>query len=626
MLRFAARVAVVLAGSALTLLVPAAPAGAHAYLVKSSPGDGAVLTTAPEVLTLSFTESVELSATHIEIVDGDGRRLAPTSINTRSAVGDTESPMDVVVGLPTLPANTYHITWRTLSSDDLHATTGNLVIGVQRQVAAATRPPGPSGPAPLETLLRGLVLLGLSTALGGVAMALLARGGGPVRLALTDVAVSGAVLAAIAAPAQLWSQVSGVPAGLLWQQVTSGRWLLREAGLLGLVAGIVWLRLALRRRAAVPAAGTAVVAVAAVAAAAGTELLGHAFGPAAFSVAVGSLHVLAAGAWAGSVVAVAVASVPALKAGAGRGPAVAGLLRSFTVLAITGVTILAVTGLLMTGVQVATVDALVTTPYGLLLLAKVVAVAIAGLVGLSTARRLQGGDEPSWRRLTTEATALVLVLGLAGALASAGPARGPRFASSPALAVVPQSAGQVADLVDTLAVRPNVPGRNVITITVADTRRPALAPVTGVSVLLRSPEDARTVHPVVRSADGGWAVTVDDIAAPGEWSIAVTVQRDGLAPVTDVHAWVVGSGSPPAGPTFSAAPMRPATTWLAVGAGLVGLAVAGAAFWRRRRRASSPVAVPDVVAETAGTVPADPAAGDDRQEAEPLAGAAQATP
>jgi copper transport protein len=621
MTRIAARVVVILIGLVLAVLVPAAPAGAHAYLVKSSPGDGAVLDAAPALLTLSFTESVELSATHIDIVDGDGRRFAVTSITTRSTEGDTESPMDVLAGLPPLPANTYHVTWRTVSSDDLHATTGNLVIGVQRQVAAATRPPGPGGPSPLETLLRGLVLLGLSTAIGGVAMALLAGGTAPaLRPALSDVAASGAVLASVAAPAQLWSQVSGVSGGLLWQQATSGRWLLREAGLLGLVAGMLWLRAALRRHSAMPAGPAAVVAAAAGAAALGTELLGHAFGTAVFSIVVGSLHILAAGAWAGGVIAVALAFVPALRAGDDRS-SLAALLRSFAVLAVAAVTTLAVTGLLMTGAQVATVDALLSTPYGLLLLAKVAAVIVAGLLGLRTARRLRGAGPVPWRRLTAEATTLVIVLGLAGALASAGPARGPRFATGPELPVVPQVTGQVADLVDTLMVRPNLPGRNVITITVADTRRPALAPITGVSVILRSPDGAQAVHPVVRAADGGWAVTVDDITASGQWSIAVTVQRDGLAPVTDVHPWVVGSDTSAAAPTFSAAPLRTMTTWLALAAGLAGLAAAGLVF-RRRRRAPAPV--PDATGGTGDDAePDDPETIDMAEDEEPLAGAAR---
>src|SRR5689334_13243625 len=131
-----------LLGVVIALLLPPAPASAHAYLVRSAPGDGSVLDRSPEALTLSFTESVEREATHVDIVDGDGRRFAPTSIVVHG--GDTESPSEVVVGLPSLPPNTYHITWRTLSSDDLHATTGNLVRGVQRAVAAAKVPSGPA--------------------------------------------------------------------------------------------------------------------------------------------------------------------------------------------------------------------------------------------------------------------------------------------------------------------------------------------------------------------------------------------------------------------------------------------------------------------------------------------------
>jgi copper transport protein len=216
----------------------------------------------------------------------------------------------------------------------------------------------------------------------------------------------------------------------------------------------------------------------------------------------------------------------------------------------------------------------------------------------------------------------VLVLGLAGALASAGPARGPRFATGPELPVVPQVTGQVSDLIDTLALRPNLPGRNVITITVADTRRPALGPITGVSVILRSPDGVQTVHPVVRAADGGWAVTVDDIRAAGQWTVAVTVQRDGLAPVTDSHPWVVGSDQAAVEPTWSAAPLRTTMAWLAFAAGLIGLAAVGAAR-RRRRGPSGPAPAPDAPVEPGRSGPADLETGhttdEDQHPAEPAA-------
>ena len=119
-----------------------------------------------------------------------------------------------------------------------------------------------------------------------------------------------------------------------------------------------------------------------------------------------------------------------------------------------------------------------------------------------------------------------------------------------------------------------------MSVTVNDTRRPALAPVGGVSVLLRAPDGRYVVHPATRAADGQWVAMTDDIDTAGAWHVAVTVQRPGLPPVTDTHAWGVGGG--PA-PTVSAAPLRPLTTTLAV---LLGAAVsiAGGVWWMRRRR------------------------------------------
>jgi copper transport protein len=131
MRRLVSRVAVALfLGVLATMSVPA-PASAHAYLATSAPADGTVLDRAPEVLVLSFTEHVELPSTQMDIVDGDGRHWAITGLVLRpggspdgAAETGTESPVEIVAALPALPANTYHVAWRTLSSDDLHPTTG----------------------------------------------------------------------------------------------------------------------------------------------------------------------------------------------------------------------------------------------------------------------------------------------------------------------------------------------------------------------------------------------------------------------------------------------------------------------------------------------------------------------
>jgi copper transport protein len=588
-------VAVIIGALAPLVMTPTA-ASAHAYLARSAPSDGAVLDHAPELLTLSFTERVEMSATHVDIVDGDGQRYAPTSVTLRQGsnggaalASGTETAVDVVVGLPKLPANVYHVTWSTLSSDDLHTTSGNLVIGVQRSVPTAGRAAGPGGPVPLETTLRGLGLLGLSVLLGGAALALLLAGRVPdLRRRLLDVAATGGALALISTPGQLVAQVyagTGGTGGLLAREAVSGRWLARELGLLALTAAVFWARAGLRSRepATATTAGAAIVlgGAGAVATAVGTALLGHRTGG-AILVAT-SVHVLAAGAWAGSVLAAALAFVPVLRSGSDRGAQVVALLRAFAALAVGAVVSLAVTGLLMTGAQVASVDALLTTPYGLLLLAKVAAIGVAGLLGLRTARRLRGGDSAvPVRGLIAEAAALVAVLGLAGALASAGPARGPRFETGTAVKITPQVSGQAADLVDTVAIRPNVPGRNVITITIADTRRPALAPIGAVSVILRAPDGTQTVRPVTRAPDGSWAVSTDDIRAAGDWRVSVTVLRDGLPTVTDAHDWGVAGARTGADAVVSSAPLKPVVTVLAVV--LAVGSVVGASLWYRRRR------------------------------------------
>lgn len=589
----------VVAGVLVSLLAPCGPASAHAYLATSAPADGAVLTQAPDVLTLNFTERVELRATTLDIVDGDGRRYVPTSLTLRTspeaggAATGTETPVTVVAGLPRLPPNVYHVRWHTLSSDDLHSTTGNLVIGVQRTVTAAAATTD-GAPAPAEAVLRGLGISGLSVLLGGALLAALAGSATALVRRLRVVAAGGGLLAAVVAPVQLYAQMSAagpVAGALLRSELLSGRWLAYELGLAGLTAAVL-------ARAPMRTVGPMAVG-AALSAAVGAALLGHAGAGSPLTVGVTAIHVLAAGGWAGSVVAAALALVPLTRSAVEWRPAAGRLLRAFGVVAAGCVTALAITGLLLTGNQIATVDGLLTTAYGLLLLAKLTLSAAAGVLGLRTSRRLRAGRSGGVlpvRSLAAEGVVLVAVLGLAGLISSAAPPDGPRFQTA-GITAAPQVSGQAADLVDAVSVRPNVPGRNVVTATVADTRRPALAPVTGVSAMLLSPDGTRTVHPLTRSADGSWTLVTDDVRTPGRWRIAVTVLRPGVAAVTDTHDWGVTDGTS-ARVVVSAAPLR--TPAAAAAAGLTVLAAAGSCWaagraLRRRRACTAPADRPAVV-------------------------------
>ena len=322
---------------------------------------------------------------------------------------------------------------------------------------------------------------------------------------------AGGILAVAAIPVQLLVQTSSGSGKFLVQQATSGRWLMRELGLAALLAAVLWARRGLPHRVAPVAIGLG--AVGAVLTATGTALLGHPAGSPLTTALVGTVHVLAAGGWAGSLVAGVAALIPVLRTDPEQ---VRPLLRAFAALAAGCLALLTVTGLLMVGVQVSTVDALLTSPYGLLLLGKVSAVLVAGLFGLRTYRRLRRSVPVPRRGLIAEAVVLVLVLVLAGALAAAGPAKGPRFPVTTRVTTEPQVSGQAADLVDTVQIRPNRPGRNVVTITIADTRRPAPAPVSGVSVQLVGPDGTRRVHPSpVPPMAGRWRSTTSVRPATG---------------------------------------------------------------------------------------------------------------
>lgn len=571
--------AIAFAGALLAMLGAPAPASAHAYLAASTPADGAVLDNSPEKLTLQFTEHIEPSATRIEIVDGDGRHWALTSIAVRTAAtaglaatDNTEAPMEVLAGLPALPANTYRVVWSTLSSDDLHVTSGSIVFGVHRQVVAAASAPIPAGPGVREPVVRALMLLGLALLFGGAVTSVLTTDG-DLRRRLLLISSAGGAAALILSPFLLFIQVNAggqAALRLLAQQLGSGRWLLAETGtalLTAIVSAARRDRFAARTRVGA-AAGCAAAAIAAT----GFALLGHPLGATVITALLGGAHLIAAGGWAGGVLALAAAGRPRA------------ILAVFFRLAVPCVTVLAVTGLIMAGIHISTVDALLRSPYGLILLVKVTAMAAAGLIGLRTSLRLHGGRTAERRVVLAEAGILAGVLALAGTLAAAGPARGPAFPAGPAAAETPQVSGGAADLEDALTIKPNRPGRNIVAITISNTRRPAPGPVTGVSIQLTSPDGTRFVHPVARATDG-WAATLDDIRTPGQWKVSVTIMRDGLPPATAVHDWTVAGGAT-APVRYSARRIQPWTTAGAILAGLVG--ILAVVLYARRRRVAPP--------------------------------------
>ncbi|HWQ14411.1 MAG TPA: copper resistance protein CopC [Roseiflexaceae bacterium] len=297
-------------------------------------------------------------------------------------------------------------------------------------------------------------------------------------------------------------------------------------------------------------------------------------------VAASALHSLAAGVWAGGVLALAVAVTPLLRRDAADAALAWEILRRFGALAAAALGGLLVTGLFMSGQQVASLDALLTTWYGQALLLKIALALVAAVLGLRNAaalhppvaallrevthwprqlrpavlhyvaRRPAGSrSEPARavsrgpRRLAltiaAEAGGALLVVLLAAVLGATPPARGPEFDPSPATAS--GATASVDDLVVTLAVKPNRPGRNFIDVGVLNTRRPPPAPIETVLLELRAPGEHadRGLLVAERLDEDHYHVAGDLLRTAGDWQISVIVRRAGMPDATTTMPWKV---------------------------------------------------------------------------------------
>ena len=556
-----------LVAAALAGPVPAAQA--HAFLASSSPADGQVLTTAPSELRLAFSEAIVLGATRVDVVDGAGLHLAPTSLTVEAnqgpgaSAGTAEVPVELVVGLPVLAHGTYQVSWETLSADDLHHTTGVIVFGVAHPVTAAglREPP----PPPLEAGLRWLMFLGLSAALGGALAArlldraeLLDRGGGGridgtragsvARLHSACGSIAAAGVAVILLAGQLTSSRAGA-AELLVSQYGL-RWGVREVGLLLIVAAATarpGSRAAARRSLLLASGG--------VLACVGTALLGHSGAGATTDltrVIASAAHLGAAATWAGGVVVLAVVLFArgrrrrsgdgSVRDGSVRNVSARAVLQRFGPPAASCVAVMVVTGVYLSSEVVGSVDAALATIYGRTLLLKVALVGVAGALALVNTVRLHRRGARRWPRRTVVAEAVVVVgiLALAAVLTSAQPAMEPQLVRASSAATVGFIDRRVDDLQETVAISPNRPGPNVISVDVFNTRRPAPGRVRAVQVAWTS-ADGVAMAPLSAAplADGRWTVNAT-LGEPGVINVRVVVLREGLPETAAAYRWAVG--------------------------------------------------------------------------------------
>lgn len=97
---------------------------AHAFLDHASPAVGSTVPTAPDAVTLWFTQELEPAFTTATVTDASGN-----TVDATPAQVDPKEPAVLRVALKKLSPGTYTVSWHALSVDT-HTTTGHFTFTV----------------------------------------------------------------------------------------------------------------------------------------------------------------------------------------------------------------------------------------------------------------------------------------------------------------------------------------------------------------------------------------------------------------------------------------------------------------------------------------------------------------
>jgi copper transport protein len=433
---------------ALTLVVAAPRAlEAHARLISSSPAAGATLDATPGSIRLTFSENAMPAFSGIELTSPAG----PVALGPLTA--DSPSRLTLLVSIPgELAPGTYTVTWHAAAGDG-HPTRGMFKFVIATKAAgasaAAAVPPAAdvSRPAtafngalkvesPVYSVIRFTLYSALIALIGATLFVLLlvrrirALGLGSDQFAedaaaaARKLALVSCVVLVLATPARLLAQamVLQVSAGAVLGELWGRAWMLQMFGALVALAAVLSAR------------GVAVMkwrmaGLGAIAVALGFALSGHAVAAARYAslqVTVDAVHLVAAGAWVGTLSALALAGIPAaLRAPEGtRGPLAAALVNAFSPMALFAAGVLVLTGSYQAWQNIGGFAALVDSIYGKTLLFKLGTVALVMVIGARNWRILKPrlGSEDAARDIRKSAMweitfALVVIAMTAGLVA-----------------------------------------------------------------------------------------------------------------------------------------------------------------------------------------------------------------
>jgi copper transport protein len=360
----------------------AATGMAHAVLVAAAPEDGAALEAPPAEIVLRFNEPVLLVA--LRVLDAAGR---PVDLPRRDARVDAA----IRVPLPgALPYGAYLVSWRVVSADS-HPIGGSFAFSIGDAAASAIA----DDQVRRESAWKRTVLI--NRAIGDAALLLAAGGALALVLVFRGAAPRGAVpTLAIGAAVAITSAVLSIPMARGWiaaapasALVDAANWSFDAAAphrarvaaiALGLLCVVLGLRARQTRRGGIALVTGALIACA------GVPLSGHvaALEPAWPGQVTLFLHAAGAAFWVGALPLLALAMRQQAH------PEVHRLLRRFSAFALPIVAALLLAGIGVALTRLRSVDALVGSPYGQLLLAKVALVSYMLALAVANRRLTRG--------------------------------------------------------------------------------------------------------------------------------------------------------------------------------------------------------------------------------------------
>jgi copper transport protein len=523
-------------GAATTLLLAvvlllglAGPAAAHASLVSVDPPDGARLDEAPERVQLTFSEAVSAELGGVQVLDSNGSRVDEGATRVAGAVVE----VDLRAGLPD---GTFVISYRVVSADGHPARGGSLFAVGEGEIDADAVSRLTDAEDPTWDIIGGIgrwfAYAGTFVAAGGALFLTFAHRGGPERRMLVRIvrgtAGLGGVAALVALPVQA-ALGTGQGLGSLFDAGVLGEVAQDGLGhsLLLCLTGLLLLSVGVGR-------STPITVVGSLVAAGSFAAYGHnrAGDDALLATLSDAVHLMALAVWVGGLTLLWLAQYPRHRSDATdpieRGATVA----RFSVLATAAILAVGATGAVLTYSQVRSLDALTSTRYGLLVVAKVIAVAGIVVLGAYNHFRLvpamqRGQAKGALARLRStlqlEVAGVAVVLALTAVLVVVTPGR-----TADRGGVVEQTAalGTVGSV--QVVVSPAQAGFNQLHVYTYDTaNRPAeIAESITIELSLPSADVGPIERDAPRAGPAHFQLSGSDLALGGRWQLVIRARID----------------------------------------------------------------------------------------------------